>query len=95
MPKSSLRKNKHNRMISGRLAPYIFIIVGVLFVLSAYPKIHKQTIERLQDANILPRFKLKPKDREILAGAGKNLSLGVIGLFLIFFGIVLIVFKNE
>jgi len=76
------------------ILPYAFIITGLFLFLQAYPGIQKRTIGRLQAADILPVVKVKPKNRELLRGAGRNLSLAVLGAFFMLVGILLIIFKE-
>ncbi|MDP2933745.1 MAG: hypothetical protein Q8N81_06500 [bacterium] len=76
------------------ILPYVFIITGLLVFLQAYPGIRKKTIGRLQASDILPVIKVTPENRELLRGAGKNLSLAVTGTFFMLFGILLIIFNK-
>lgn len=80
-------------MNSDKLAPYFLLATGAGFVLISFPKIRHYTINRLQSADYLPKIKLKPKDQELIAGAGPNLSLFIVGAALIGLGILELVYS--
>lgn len=68
------------------MAPYFLIAVGIGFILVGFPKIRAMTVGRLQSAGILPELKLKNRDREIISGAGPDLSLMILGFALVAVG---------
>jgi hypothetical protein len=78
---------------SDKLAQYFFIVLGAATIAISFPYIRQQTIGRLQDSQILPKIKLKPTDREIISYAGPDLSLFIIGVFLIIIGFIEIIFS--
>ena len=75
-------------MADDRLAPYLLIVAGIGLVLVSFPTIREATIGQLQSAEILPKLKLKNRDREIISGAGPSLSLMILGFALIGAGVL-------
>jgi len=74
-----------------KIFPYLIIASGGFVIALVVPAVHKQTIARLQQKNILPVLKLKPEKQELLVGAGRKLSLVLVGISLILLGIILII----
>ena len=66
----------------------MLIVVGAVLILISFPKIRASTLGRLQTAEILPKIKLKPRDQEIVSGAGPNLSLMIMGFVLMAVGVI-------
>ncbi|MCL5435632.1 MAG: hypothetical protein M1275_00960 [Patescibacteria group bacterium] len=80
-------------MPSDKLAPYFLIALGAALIVISFPNIRRQTVGRLQDSEILPKINLKPRDQEILSGAGPDLSLLILGVALVALGVIEIIFS--
>lgn len=72
------------------LFPYFVIAFGIFVFLLGIPKFRGFVIAPLQEKGWLPEKKLKPKNRELISGAGENLSLMFAGTIIILIGIVLL-----